>query len=163
MEVQSEQPADECPAVTAQAVYATLVAAGDASASVRVAAQQQLQTWEQDAVPNFIGSLLQVVAEVSLIPEDMRLFAAVVAKNAVGSSWRKTMGTREWSRVPDSEKTAVRRGTLRSLLCDPSERVALQLSLLASNLARFDAPDPWQALLPDLLAAAEQAFVPGGA
>ena len=26
--------------------------------------------------------------------------AAVVAKNAVGSSWRKTIGSREWSRVP---------------------------------------------------------------
>lgn len=26
--------------------------------------------------------------------------AAVVAKNAVGSSWRKTVGSREWSRVP---------------------------------------------------------------
>lgn len=26
--------------------------------------------------------------------------AAVVAKNAVGSSWRKTLGSREWSRVP---------------------------------------------------------------
>ena len=26
--------------------------------------------------------------------------AVVVAKNAVGSSWRKTMATREWSQVP---------------------------------------------------------------
>lgn len=26
--------------------------------------------------------------------------ATVVAKNAVGSSWQKIMGTREWSRVP---------------------------------------------------------------
>ena len=33
-------------------------------------------------------------------PQAGRLMAAVVAKNAVGSSWRKTVGSREWSRVP---------------------------------------------------------------
>ena len=33
-------------------------------------------------------------------PQEGRLMAAVVAKNAVGSSWRKTLGSREWSRVP---------------------------------------------------------------
>lgn len=32
--------------------------------------------------------------------------AAVVAKNAVGSSWRKTLGSREWSRVPGGSPPA---------------------------------------------------------
>jgi hypothetical protein len=53
-----------------------------------------------------------------------RLLAAVIAKNAVGSSWRKTLGTREWSRVPGEEKVTVREAVLRLLLADPSERCA---------------------------------------
>lgn len=54
-----------------------------------------------------------------MCPRDLqpiRLLAVVVAKNAVGSSWRKTLGTREWSRVPDSEKAMVREGAMQLLL-----------------------------------------------
>ncbi len=40
--------------------------------------------------------------------QPIRVMAAVVAKNAVGSSWRKTLGSREWSRVPAEEQAAVR-------------------------------------------------------
>ncbi len=50
------------------------------------------------------------------ISQPIRLLAVVVAKNAVGSSWRKTLGTREWSRVPDSEKAMVREGAMQLLL-----------------------------------------------
>jgi hypothetical protein len=46
----------------------------------------------------------------------------VITKNTVGSSWRKTLGTREWSRVPAEEKAAVREAVLRLLLTDPSDR-----------------------------------------
>jgi hypothetical protein len=53
-----------------------------------------------------------------------RLLAAVIAKNVVGSSWRKTLGTREWSRVPAEEKALVRESALRLLLADPCERCA---------------------------------------
>ena len=136
-------------------------------------------------------------------PQESRLLAAVVAKNAVGSSWRKTMGSREWSRVPgarargwggplrqslllggsrartsslcrmvaltllvlcalpaaaDDEKGYVRATALAVLLGDPSDRVALQATLLATNIARFDFPSPWASLLRDLAAAA----APGG-
>ena len=48
--------------------------------------------------------------------------AVVVAKNVVGSSWRKTLGTREWSRVPAEEKAAVRQAVIQLLLTDPSDR-----------------------------------------
>jgi hypothetical protein len=63
--------------------------------------------------------------------------AAVVAKNAVGSSWRKTLGTREWSRVPAEEKRAVTTGALRLLFTEASDRVAVQLGLLITNIARW--------------------------
>lgn len=41
-----------------------------------------------------------------------------------------------------------------ALFQDPSARVALQTTLLLTNVARFDAPRPWEALLPTLAAAA---------
>ena len=46
----------------------------------------------------------------------IRLLAAVIAKNAVGSSWRKTLGTREWSRVPDEEKHMCKEATITLML-----------------------------------------------
>lgn len=66
----------------------------------------------------------------------MRLLAAVVAKNGVGSSWRKTIGSREWSRVPDSEKAFVRATVVELLFAEPRERVAIQLGLLIANMAK---------------------------
>lgn len=40
--------------------------------------------------------------------QPLRLLAAVVAKNVVGASWRKTLGSREWARISEEEKAAVR-------------------------------------------------------
>lgn len=77
------------------------------------------------------------------VPQDIRLLATVVAKNAVGSSWRKTLGTREWARIPAEEKAQVRANVLGLLLNEPSRRVAIQLALLIANVARFDFPTPW--------------------
>ena len=47
---------------------------------------------------------------------------------------------REWSRVPEEEKGSVRNAVLQLMLSDPSDRVALQLGLLASNICAFDFP-----------------------
>jgi hypothetical protein len=51
-----------------------------------------------------------------LVLQSIRLLAVVIAKNAVGSSWRKTLGTREWSRVPDEEKVLVKEAALTLML-----------------------------------------------
>ena len=69
----------------------------------------------------------------------IRLVAGVIAKNAVGSSWRKTLGSREWSKVPDQEKAAVRSAAARLLLSEDSHRVSVQLGLLITNIARYAA------------------------
>ena len=90
----------------------------------------------------------------SPILQDSRLLAVVVAKNAVGSSWRKCVGTREWSHVPEEEKQFVRSTAMGVLLQDPSDRVSMQAGLLITNIARFDFPRPWHNLLPNLAAAA---------
>lgn len=48
--------------------------------------------------------------------------AVVLAKNTVGSNWRKTLGSREWVRVPAAEQAAVRGAVLQLLLTEPSDR-----------------------------------------
>ena len=70
--------------------------------------------------------------------QPVRLLAAVIAKNAVGSSWRKTVDSREWSRVSLQEKQYVQAHAVHSLLGDPSDKVAVQLALLVANIARCD-------------------------
>ena len=74
----------------------------------------------------------------------------MLAKNAVGSSWRKTLGTREWSRIPDDEKDYVRQAAASLLLEEPQKRLATQTALLIANIARFDFPGRWPTLLADL-------------
>lgn len=81
----------------------------------------------------------------------IRLVAAVIAKNAVGSSWRKTLGSREWSKVPDQEKAAVRSAAARLLLSEDSHRVSVQLGLLITNIARYFPPGKAENVLRQLL------------
>lgn len=69
--------------------------------------------------------------------QPVRLLAAVIAKNAVGSSWRKTVDSREWSRVSLQEKQYVQAHAVHRLLADPSDKVAVQLALLVANIARW--------------------------
>jgi len=88
------------------------------------------------------------------VSEDARLLATVALKNSVGATWRKTLATREWLRVPEAERAAARRAALQLLLSDASPVVAQHAGLLAANVARFDAPRRWPELLPTLLAAA---------
>ncbi|EIE26982.1 ARM repeat-containing protein [Coccomyxa subellipsoidea C-169] len=115
-------------------VFAAITGAFSLDAPVRNASEASLKEWEADA--------------------SIRLLAAVVAKNSVGSSWRKTLGTREWSRVPSDEKAGVRTSALHLLFSETSDRVATQLGLLITNIARFDFPSEWGTLLADLTQAA---------
>ena len=97
--------------------------------------------------------IIAKAAEVVFVLQHVRLLATVLAKNAVGSSWRKTLGTREWSRIPDAEKEHVRSAAAHLLLHEPQRRVATQTGLLIANIARFDFPAKWPTLLSDLTTA----------
>lgn len=140
-------------AVSVQQVLLTIQAALSIDTPTRSAAEAALREWEADAAPGFLIALLQIVEQQDF-DSATRLLAAVIAKNAVGSSWRKTLGTREWSRVPEEEKHLVKEATLRMMLTDPLDRISTQLTLLLTNIARFDFPGRAQDLLSRLLAAA---------
>lgn len=153
----TKMEADDNPAaaqpVTAEQVLFTLRAAMSIDPSVREPAENRVKTWESDASPGFLLSLMQIVEQAIAVDEATRLLATVVAKNSVGSSWRKTLGTREWSRIPAQEKSAVRDLAFQLLLSDPSERVSVQLALLITNIARFDFPTQWENMFSQFLAA----------
>ena len=164
-------------------VIEALTAAIGSDNDSRAAAEAALGGWESNASPGFIASLVKVVQHTEAVPAPARLLAAIVAKNAVGSSWRKTMGTKEWSFVPAEEKAFIRSGVgarnafppapacprhtsaLRSdsclpgraeslLMSEPTEQVALQLGLLIANMAHFDFPSEWPHLLSGLVGCA---------
>ncbi|DBA91518.1 TPA: hypothetical protein ACH3X1_003140 [Trebouxia sp. C0004] len=120
----------------------------------RAEAEAALRNWESDAAPGFLQALLDISRESEAVGENVRLLATVLAKNAVGSSWRKTLGTREWSRIPETEKSHVRSAAASLLLNEPQRRVATQTGLLIANIARFDFPAKWPTLLSDLTSAA---------
>ncbi|KAL0029584.1 hypothetical protein WJX79_006026 [Trebouxia sp. C0005] len=120
----------------------------------RAEAEAALRSWESDAAPGFLQALLDISRESEAVGENVRLLATVLAKNAVGSSWRKTLGTREWSRIPETEKSCVRSAAASLLLNEPQRRVATQTGLLIANIARFDFPAKWPTLLSDLTSAA---------
>lgn len=140
--------------VAVQQVATTIRSALSINTAERQAAEAALSAWESDAAPGFVISLIRIIEEHVGIDEPTRLLAAVIAKNAVGSSWRKTLGTREWSRVPAEEKGAVREAVLRLLLTDPSDRVSIQVALLLRNVCQFDFPGQWQSPVDALLTAA---------
>jgi hypothetical protein len=151
--------------VTEQLVLEAISAAVGLDAAARAAAEAALTKWEKNSSAGFISSLMKIVSQPEQAPLPARLLAAIVAKNAVGSSWRKTMGSKEWSHVPPDEKAFVRSMVESVLLSEPSDQVALQLGLLIANMAQFDFPAEWPHLLTALASGAEwgNAAVPGAA
>jgi hypothetical protein len=81
----------------------------------------------------------------------------------VGDSPRKTLSSREWARVPQDERQALRQRLPSLLLSEPSRRVAATLALLTANVARFDFPREWPSLVSDLVAAAATPCAPSDA
>lgn len=70
----------------------------------------------------------------------------------MGSSWTKQFRTREWKKVPDPEKCAIKEMLLKDILPhELSENISLQAILLIANIAQFDYPDKWPNLLDSLL------------
>ena len=81
----------------------------------------------------------------------------------MGDSPRKTLSSREWARVPQHERQALRQRLPSLLLSEPSRRVAATLALLTANVARFDFPREWPSLVSDLVAAAATPCAPSDA
>jgi hypothetical protein len=95
-------------AVDTQTVLHAISAAVSLADDERVPALASLKAWEESSAPGFVGSLISIVHEAESIPQNVRMLAAIVAKNAVGHSRRKTMGTKEWAQIPAEEKAFVR-------------------------------------------------------
>ena len=68
--------------------------------SVSLALPQPLLHQRTDMCPPELGERPQM-------PQNVRLLAAIVAKNTVGSSRRKTMGTKEWFQIPGTGSSSL--------------------------------------------------------
>jgi hypothetical protein len=55
--------------ITTEIVYDCLSSSLSQDNTTRSAAEKQLQTWESDSVPGFIGALLKIAQEVQNVPE----------------------------------------------------------------------------------------------
>ena len=52
-------------------------------------------------------------------------------------SWRKMVGTREWSRVPEEEKAYTRQATEALILSEPSDQVSCRRTEVSCTIARL--------------------------
>ena len=52
-------------------------------------------------------------------------------------SWRKMVGTREWSRVPEEEKAYTRQATEALILSEPSDQVSCRRTEVSCTIVRF--------------------------
>ena len=137
--------------VTAEAVYQTLINVESNDAAQRKPAEEQLKQWEQSSARGFLASLVTIVARGNEVHEQVRLLACIVAKNAVGSSCRKTLATREWTKIDPEEKNYLHQTLPELLLKEQSNQVAIQIALFLSNIVRFDFPKEWPDILDELV------------
>lgn len=137
--------------VATEQIYTLLVQAQAVDKSTREQAEATLKQLEKEQCQGFVSSCVQVCKQAEAVDEATRLLAVIVLKNCVGSSWLKLVGSREWLGFNEEEKKYVRSELLPILCFEPSERVAKHVSLLISNIARFDFLATWSDLLDCLL------------
>lgn len=132
-------------------VIRVLRAATDPDHKIVVEAEKQLSEWETQS--GFFRTLAQVcvsattTGKVTPLDVNVRWMAAVYLKNGINKYWRK--GVRNELRA--TEKREIRHLLLMNFIDEPVPQVLLQIAVLMSRIARFDFPNDWPDLLPELL------------
>lgn len=114
---------------------------------------QQLKNWETHAG---FYSLLQEVYLVSDLPSDLRLLALIQLKNGIDSHWRKTSP----KALPKEEKVHIRGRALQAGVQEPQVNLAKFNGLILAKIARYEFPNDWPTLVPELLNHLRQAAEP---
>lgn len=132
-------------------VIRVLRAATDTNHKIVVEAEKQLTEWETQ--PGFFRTMAHICVGTSTMakqtpPEvNVRWMAAVFLKNGINKYWRR--GVRQ--ELPTEEKQEIRHLLLMNFINEPIPQVLLQVAVLMSRIARFDFPNDWPNLLPELL------------
>ncbi|KPJ14447.1 Importin-11 [Papilio machaon] len=128
-------------------VLDTLNRATSQDTEVLKPAEKKLQEWETE--PGFYSVLLNVLTNHS-IDVNVRWLAVMCLKNGVERYWRRNAP----HAITDDEKHKLRQGILTSpVLNEPVTQIATQQAVLISKIARFDCPNNWPNLVPDLICA----------
>ncbi|OAY74305.1 Importin-11 [Ananas comosus] len=131
-----------------QAVYSLLANSLSAEESLRKPAEANLAQCESR--PGFCSCLLEIIAARDLAcREDVRLLASVYFKNSISRYWRYRRDTP--GGISNEEKIHIRNKLLLHIR-EENTKIALQLAVLISKIARIDYPKEW----PDLFSSLAQ-------
>ncbi|XP_037292335.1 importin-11 isoform X1 [Manduca sexta] len=110
-------------------------------------AEKKLQEWEIE--PGYYSVLLNVLSNHS-IDLNVRWLAVMCFKNGVDRYWRRNAP----NAITDEEKQKLRQGLLTTnIFGEPIAQIATQQAVLISKVARFDCPNHWPSLVPEIVGA----------
>ncbi|XP_047505751.1 importin-11 [Pieris napi] len=128
-------------------VLDTLNRATSQNTDILKPAEKKLEEWEIE--PGFYSVLLNVLSNHS-VDVHVRWLAVMCFKNGVDRYWRRNAP----HAISDEERIKLRQGLLNSnILNEPVAQIATQEAVLIAKIARFDCPENWPNLIPDLIGA----------
>lgn len=105
---------------------------------------KQLQTWETQK--QFFVHLQSAFLDPRL-PLEVRYLAIIQLKNGIDKYWRKTAN----NAISPDDKAVVRNRLIPSVISVGDQRLALQNALVVAKIVRFDWPNTWPDILPELM------------
>ena len=163
MELSSQQlgSAPRGAPLSAGEVVQTLKLLTQTDESVRKPAERVAELWRRTSAPGYLPALLETVAMRNQpgVDANVRLLAAIMAKNVVGSAWDRIVNPHaknfqeqtEWSHVPEVDKERLKVQALPLLFSETLAPIRTQLILLVASIARHEFPTKWPTLIRQLL------------
>lgn len=146
MEVDSgviELPGEANPLTENFLVHVLSGAASNDPQKIQISTKQ-LQTWETQK--HFFVHLQSAFLDRRL-PLEVRYLAVIQLKNGVDKYWRKTAN----NAISADDKDNVRSRLLESGINEGDQRLALQNALVVAKIVRFDWPNSWPDVIPQLM------------
>ena len=93
-------------------------------------ARYQLELWQKERVPGFLQVLVDLVARREDVSVELRMYAAIIAKNKIGAQWTRSETTsfggsfaekKGWALISDGEKENLKSRLLQLLFSEPEE------------------------------------------
>lgn len=156
--------------ISAEGVLEVLRQSMSQDPAARDRALRALEHWQREHCRGILLALLEILRAKDQLQRqpEARLYAAIMAKNLVGSAWDRSSSNsfgktfaekREWNGIDDAEKEALKGGLLCLLFAEKDSRVREQLVVLVAAVARHELPGGWPSLLAELKdVATEEAF-----
>eukprot|EP00466_Bigelowiella_natans_P020154 jgi/Bigna1/69309/fgenesh1_pg.8_\ len=117
----------------------------------RLEAERMVTSWQARAAPGFVPSLVSIVTEPTADPQ-VRLMAAIVAKNAIGGFSRERHANPAcWRGLTIHEKVRARQALLDLLFKEEHPALCMQVTLCIAYISHHDYPRLWPDAVDDIL------------